>query len=76
MLEASPKSVVGVSTGLFQTCRHIGSILSAVSLGLVFGDHFSPEHFTTLILVFIAAGVVLVLLGVRHSRIKSENNPT
>ena len=76
MFQASPKSVVGVSTGLFQTCRHIGSILSAVSLGLVFGDHFSPENFTTLILVFIAAGVVIVLLGVRHSRIKPENNPT
>ena len=74
MLEASPVNVVGVSTGLFQTCRHIGSILSAVSLGLVFGNYFDPEHFTTLILVFIVAGVVLALLGVRHSRIKSKSS--
>jgi predicted MFS family arabinose efflux permease len=73
MLEASPANVVGVSTGLYQTCRHFGSILSAVSLGLIFGDQFNPEHFTTLIIVFIVAGVVVVLLGVRYSRIKPES---
>ncbi|KAA9023859.1 MFS transporter [Niallia endozanthoxylica] len=73
MLQASPASVVGVSTGLFQMCRHIGSILSAVSLGLVFGSHFDPEHFTTLILVFIVAGVIILLLGIRHSRIKPDS---
>jgi hypothetical protein len=39
-------------------------------------ERFTPENFTMLILVFIAAGVVIVLLGVRHSRIKPENNPT
>jgi hypothetical protein len=76
MFQASPKSVVGVSTGLFQTCRHIGSILSAVSLGLVFGDHFSPENFTILILVFIAADVVIVLLGVRHSKLNPKITPS
>lgn len=72
MLEASPANVVGVSTGLFQMSRHLGSILSAVSLGLVFGDHFSTDHFTTLILVLIGAAVVIVLLGVGHSRMKPE----
>ncbi len=73
MLEASPANIVGVSTGLYQTCRHFGSILSAVSLGLIFGDQFNPEHFRTLIMVFIVAGVVVVLLGVRYSRMKPES---
>ena len=73
MLEASPANMVGVSTGLYQTCRHFGSILSAVSLGLIFGDQFNPEHFRTLIMVFIVAGVVVVLLGVRYSRMKPES---
>jgi EmrB/QacA subfamily drug resistance transporter len=73
MLEASPANIVGVSTGLYQTCRHFGSILSAVSLGLIFGDQFNPEHFTTLIIVFIVAGIVVVLLGVGYSRIKPES---
>ena len=73
MLEASPANIVGVSTGLYQTCRHLGSVFSAVSLGLIFGDHFNPENFKTLIIVFIAAGIVVVLLGVRYSRIKLES---
>lgn len=73
MLEASPDSMVGVSTGLYQMCRHLGSTMSAVTLGLIFGEHFSAEHFSTLILVFIAGGVAVVLLGVRFSRIKSES---
>jgi len=73
MLEASPANVVGVSTGLFQMCRHIGSILSAISLGLVFGDNFHLEHFTTLILVFIAAGVIILLLGIAHARTKPSS---
>lgn len=73
MLEASPRSIVGVSSGLYQMCRHLGSTLSAVVLGLIFGEHFNPEHFTTLILVLIAAGVTIVLLGVRYSRTKTES---
>jgi predicted MFS family arabinose efflux permease len=73
MLEASPDNMVGVSTGLYQTCRHLGSTMSAVTLGLIFGEHFSAEHFSTLILVFIVAGVVVVLLGLRFSKIKSES---
>lgn len=71
MLEASPAEVVGVSTGLYQTCRHFGSILAAVSLGLIFGATFNPENFTTLIIVFIVSGIIVVLLGVRYSTIKS-----
>ena len=72
MLEASPANIVGVSTGLYQTCRHFGSILSAVSLGLIFGDQFNPVHFKTLIIVFFIAGVIVVLLGVRYSGIEPE----
>ena len=73
MLEASPANIVGVSTGLYQTFRHFGSILSAISLGLIFGAQFNPEHFVTLITVFIVAGIVVVLLGVIYSRIKPES---
>lgn len=73
MLEASPENIVGVATGLYQTCRHFGSILSAVCLGLIFGTQFNPEHFSTLIIVFIVAGVVVVLLGIIYSKIKPES---
>lgn len=74
MLEASPAHIVGVSTGLYQTCRHFGSILSAVSLGLIFGAQFNIEHFTTLIIVFIVAGCLVVLLGVGYSKVNPESS--
>lgn len=74
MLEASPAHIVGVSTGLYQTCRHFGSILSAVSLGLIFGAQFNMEHFTTLIIVFIVAGCLVVLLGVGYSKVNPESS--
>ena len=73
MLEASPDHMVGVSTGLYQMCRHLGSTMSAVALGLIFGEHFNSEHFSNLILVLMTGGVVVVLLGIRYSRIKSES---
>jgi len=73
MLEASPASIVGVSTGLYQTCRNFGAILSAVSLGLIFGAQFNPEYFKTLIIVLNVAGIVVVLLGVRYSSIKPDS---
>ncbi|MFC3039176.1 MFS transporter [Virgibacillus xinjiangensis] len=72
MLEASPAEIVGVSTGLYQTCRHFGSILAAVSLGLIFGPQFNPEHFTTLIMVMTVAGIIVVLLGMMYTAIKPE----
>lgn len=74
MLEASPANIVGVSTGLYQTCRHFGSILSAVSLGLIFGAQFNSEHFTTLIIVLIMAGLLVVLLGVGYSKLNPESS--
>jgi len=73
MLEASPANIVGVSTGLYQTCRNFGAILSTISLGLIFGAQFNPAHFTTLIYVLIVAGVFVVLLGVKYTRIKPES---
>lgn len=73
MLEASPANIVGVATGLYQACRNIGSILSAVSLGLIFGTQFNPEHFSTLIIVFIVAGVIVVLLGISYSKINIKS---
>ncbi len=35
MLETSPSNMVGTTSGLFQTCRYLGSILSSVILGLL-----------------------------------------
>lgn len=71
MLQEIPSDMIGVSTGLYQMCRHLGSTLSAVALGLIFGDYFTTEHFPNLILMLLTAGVVMLLLGISYSRAKS-----
>lgn len=70
MLEASPKEIVGTTSGLFQMCRHFGSIFSSVALGLVFGDQFIPKNFSTLAVVLIVASILMVFLAIRFSKMK------
>ncbi|MGE6630321.1 MFS transporter [Bacillus sp. NPDC077027] len=56
MLNASPGHMIGTSSGLFQTCRYLGSILSSAVLGMLFGKEIAGAHFERLgwILVFIS----------------------
>ncbi|MCB6946228.1 MFS transporter, partial [[Eubacterium] rectale] len=48
MLNESPETMVGTSSGLFQTCRYLGSILSSVVLGVVFASGMSTARFLVL----------------------------
>ncbi|WP_332238170.1 MFS transporter [Sporolactobacillus sp. KGMB 08714] len=54
MLEAAPREAAGTSTGLFQTCRYVGSILSTVVLGMIFGKTVTPQHLFLLAWVLVA----------------------
>lgn len=58
MLEASPEAIVGTSSGLFQTCRYLGSILSSVVLAIVFGTDISMAGFHVLMVVLIVTGML------------------
>ncbi|HHL0974030.1 TPA: MFS transporter, partial [Bacillus cereus] len=68
MLDASPANIVGTSSGLFQTCRYLGSILSSVVLGLVFGEEITPGHFEILGSVMIAVSIISVLRNMKFSK--------
>lgn len=72
MLEASPSNIVGTASGLFQTCRYLGSILSSVVLGLVFGKEITPGHFEILGSVMIAASIISVIMNVKFSKTLNE----
>ncbi|WP_100486707.1 MFS transporter [Sporolactobacillus pectinivorans] len=63
MLDVSPKESVGISSGLFQTCRYIGSILSSAVLGLIFGKTVTAAHLLTLSWVLIAVSIPALLLS-------------
>ena len=45
MLKTSPADMVGTTSYLFQTCRYLGSILSSVILGILFGKEITATIF-------------------------------
>ncbi|MDR7000657.1 MFS transporter [Neobacillus niacini] len=72
MLKESPKEILGTTSGLFQTCRYLGSILSSIVLGLVFGTEVSPQKMEILGGVLICIGVVSFIMSLWFARIKMK----
>ncbi|WP_151681743.1 MFS transporter [Weizmannia acidilactici] len=68
MLEESPENMVGTSSGLFQTCRYLGSILSSVVLGIVFASQITPAKFLLLGIILIAVSVASFLISIKPKR--------
>ncbi|CJS41222.1 Uncharacterised protein [Streptococcus pneumoniae] len=67
MLETSPSNMVGTTSGLFQTCRYLGSILSSVILGILFGKEITAAHFDMMGIIMIIAGGASLLMAVRFA---------
>ncbi|MEH7106543.1 MFS transporter [Bacillus sp. JJ1764] len=67
MLKESPKSIIGTTSGLFQTCRYLGSIFSSIILGLVFGEDISPERMKTVGEIMLMTGVVSIFMSIWFS---------
>ncbi len=67
MLKTSPADMVGTTSGLFQTCRYLGSILSSVILGILFGKEITAGHFHMLGTILIVVGAVSLLMAFRFS---------
>ena len=65
MLEATPPGMIGTTSGLFQASRYMGSILSSVALGLVFGKEITAVHFQILIFILIVVSAASCFLNVK-----------
>ncbi len=57
LFRSAPKEIIGVASGMFQTSRYVGTILSSLLLALIFGSHFGTAELHIL-------GVVLAVLSV------------
>jgi MFS family permease len=68
MLKESPKEIVGTTSGLFQTCRYLGSIFSTIILGVIFGENISAEKMVSVGEVLIFTGTASFLLSLWFSR--------
>jgi MFS family permease len=56
LFQVTPREIISAASGLFQTARYMGTILSTVLLGVLFGNHLSTREVHVL-------GIVLALLG-------------
>ncbi len=49
---------MGAASGLFQTCRYTGAILSTAVIGIVLGQHASSDGLHALALVIAAVSAL------------------
>ncbi len=64
MMKLSPPAMIGVSAGLFQTSRFVGSILASVVLGLFFCNEISPRSMQSLADALVAVSLLCCLAAV------------
>ena len=70
LYQTAPRAVMGTASGLFQTSRYIGSILSSSVIGLLFGAAVNTSGLHAISWVMIVLSVLLV--GVSVGRLRSR----
>ncbi|GGH13390.1 MFS transporter [Paenibacillus segetis] len=66
LFQSSPKEIVGVASGLFNTSRYLGTILSSLLIGIVMGSKFSFEGFQVLGIILMLIALSLVFMSRRR----------
>ncbi|MFC9774331.1 MFS transporter [Paenibacillus chitinolyticus] len=66
LFQSSPKEIIGVASGLFNTSRYLGTILSSLLIGTVMGGTFSFEGFRTLGIILTLLSLSLVFMSRRR----------
>ncbi|TYP76524.1 putative MFS family arabinose efflux permease [Paenibacillus methanolicus] len=66
LFASSPKSIIGVASGLFNTSRYLGTILSSLLIGIVMGGSFSFAGFRVLSIILAVTSLVLVGMSRRR----------
>ncbi|MEH7073246.1 MFS transporter [Neobacillus drentensis] len=68
MVKESPQAILGTTSGLFQTCRYLGSILASIILGLIFGTDITAENMKIIGGVLLVTGIISFLMSLWFSR--------
>lgn len=69
LFKSTPEEMIGVASGIFNTSRYLGTILSSLLIGIVMGDTFSFIGFQTLGIILTILAASLILMTVRRQRI-------
>ncbi len=71
LFQSSPKEIIGVASGLFNTSRYLGTILSSLLISIVMGDKFNFDGFQLLAIILTIISLSLVWMSLRYR--KSEH---
>lgn len=66
LFRSSPKEMIGVASGIFNTSRYLGTILSSLLISSVMGHNFSFEGFRVLGITLTLIALSLVFIHWRH----------
>lgn len=66
LFKSSPKEIIGVASGLFNTSRYLGTILSSLLIGIVMGDKFSAGGLQVLGIILAVIALSLVFMSRRR----------
>ncbi|MEK3739501.1 MFS transporter [Paenibacillus sp. FSL H7-0941] len=66
LFQSSPKEIIGVASGLFNTSRYLGTILSSLLIGIIMGGKFSFEGFQVLGVILTVIALSLVFMSRKH----------
>ncbi|MNU55104.1 Multidrug resistance protein stp [compost metagenome] len=66
LFQSSPKEIIGVASGLFNTSRYLGTILSSLLIGIVMGGKFSFGGFRWLAIILTVIALSLVFMNLRR----------
>lgn len=66
LFKSSPKEIIGVASGIFNTSRYLGTILSSLLVGSIMGESFTFEGFRVLGIILTLIALSLVFMSRRH----------
>lgn len=66
LFKSSPKEIIGVASGLFNTSRYVGTIFSSLLIGIVMGGTFSFRGFQVLGIILTVIALTLVFMSRRR----------
>ncbi|WP_151736997.1 MFS transporter ['Paenibacillus yunnanensis' Narsing Rao et al. 2020] len=66
LFQCSPKEIIGVASGVFNTSRYLGTILSSLLISLIMGNEFSTAGLQVLGMILTVISLFLVFMSRRR----------
>ncbi|QOS78997.1 MFS transporter [Paenibacillus sp. JNUCC31] len=73
LFKSTPKEMIGVASGIFNTSRYLGTILSSLLIGIIMGETFSVTGFQTLGVILTVLAVSLIFMSLRRQELTDKS---